>query len=120
MLTRLIVHRLKTFEEVDIELGQRVVLIGPNNSGKGSALQALSLWYLGVRRWIERKGKEVRSQNRTGVAINRRDMVNIPVSSVRMLWKDLGVQQARQKGAKMVSERIPIEIIAFGEGDSGA
>lgn len=120
MLTRLIVRRFKTFEEVDIELGQRVVLIGPNNSGKSSVLQALSLWYLGVRRWIERKGKEVRSQKRTGVAINRRDMVNIPVSSVRMLWKDLRVQQARQKGAKMVSERIPIEIIAFGEGDSGA
>lgn len=120
MLTRLIVRRFKTFEEVAIELGQRVVLIGPNNSGKSSALQALSLWYLGVRRWIERKGKEVRSQKRTGVAINRRDMVNIPVPSVRMLWKDLRVQQARQKGAKMVSERIPIEIIAFGEGDSGA
>ncbi|GBC90245.1 Vitamin B12 import ATP-binding protein BtuD [bacterium HR14] len=120
MLTRLVVRRFKTFEEVDIELGQRVVLIGPNNSGKSSALQALSLWYLGVKRWVEKKGKEVRSKKRTGVAINRRDMVNIPVSSVRMLWKDLKVQQAIPRGAKVVSERIPVEIVAFGEGDTGA
>jgi len=56
MLTRLIVRNFKRFGDVDIELGSPVVLIGPNNSGKTSVLQALSLWEIGLRRWNERRG----------------------------------------------------------------
>ena len=42
MLTRLRVRNFKMFEELDIELGDRVVFIGPNNSGKTTAMQALA------------------------------------------------------------------------------
>lgn len=44
MITRLSVRNFKLFDEIDLELGDRVVLIGPNNAGKTSALQALGLW----------------------------------------------------------------------------
>lgn len=44
MLTNLTIHNFKRFRDVSIELGQSVVLIGPNNSGKTSALQAVALW----------------------------------------------------------------------------
>jgi predicted ATP-dependent endonuclease of OLD family len=44
MLERLVVRNFKRFEEVAINLSQAVVLVGPNNSGKTSALQALALW----------------------------------------------------------------------------
>ena len=44
MLTRMRVKNFKKLEEADIELGKSVVLIGPNNSGKTTALQALALW----------------------------------------------------------------------------
>jgi hypothetical protein len=58
MLTRLRIRNLKRFVEADLELGQSVVLIGPNNSGKTTALQALALWDIGLRRWNEkRKGR---------------------------------------------------------------
>ena len=56
MLTRLVLRNFKSFDDVDIELGETVVLVGPNNSGKTSALQALALWELGLRRWQEKKG----------------------------------------------------------------
>ena len=49
MLTRLRVRNFKMLEELDIELGDRVVLIGPNNSGKTTAMQARALWELGPR-----------------------------------------------------------------------
>ena len=49
MLTRLRVRNFKMFEERDIELGDRVVFVGPNNSGKTTAMQALALWELGPR-----------------------------------------------------------------------
>jgi predicted ATP-dependent endonuclease of OLD family len=58
MLTKLTVRNFKRFGQVEIELDNPVVFIGPNNSGKTSALQALALWQVGVNRWNEkRKGK---------------------------------------------------------------
>jgi len=49
MLTRLQIRNFKRFPEADIPLGRSVVFIGPNNSGKTSALQALALWDVGMR-----------------------------------------------------------------------
>ena len=50
MLTKLTIRKFKRFEDVEIELGNPVVFIGPNNSGKTSAIQALALWDIGLRR----------------------------------------------------------------------
>lgn len=48
MLTKLTIRNFKRFGEVEIELGSPVVFVGPNNSGKTSALQALALWDIGL------------------------------------------------------------------------
>ena len=56
MLTKLTIRNFKLFKEVEIELANRVLFVGPNNSGKTSTLQALALWSAGVRRWVERRG----------------------------------------------------------------
>ena len=66
MLTKLVIRNFKLFDEVEIELGERVVLIGPNNSGKTSALQALALWDLGVKRWVEKRGTGAVPKKKTG------------------------------------------------------
>ncbi|MCL6450344.1 MAG: ATP-binding protein [Acetobacteraceae bacterium] len=50
MLTRLRIRNFKRFSEADIELGKSVVLIGPNNCGKTTVLQALTLWDVGLKR----------------------------------------------------------------------
>ncbi|HVA23197.1 MAG TPA: AAA family ATPase, partial [Chloroflexota bacterium] len=47
MLTKITIRNFKRFDDVEIELGSPVVFIGPNNSGKTSALQALALWDVG-------------------------------------------------------------------------
>ncbi len=93
MLTKLTIRNFKLFEEVEIELGQRVVFVGPNNCGKTSALQALALWSAGVRKWVERRGHGAVPKERPGVTINRRDLVAIPVPSALLLWRDLRVRQ---------------------------
>ena len=56
MITRLRVRNFKRFESIDVELGNPVVFIGPNNSGKTTAMQALALWDLGLKRWHEKRG----------------------------------------------------------------
>ena len=71
MLTKLICRNFKCFGEVEIELGNPVVFIGPNNSGKTTALQALALWDVGLKRWNEHRKGKPRPERRPGVAINR-------------------------------------------------
>ena len=51
MLTKLIVRNFKRFKDVEIELADPVIFIGPNNSGKTSALQVLALWENGIIMW---------------------------------------------------------------------
>lgn len=92
MLTRLSIQNFKRFSEADIELGQAVVFIGPNNSGKSTALQALALWEVGVRRWHEKRQGRNSPEKRPGVTINRRDLLSIPVPDANLLWRDLHVR----------------------------
>lgn len=114
MLTQMTVRNFKHLREVTIELGQNVVLIGPNNSGKTTALQALALWEVGLRRWNERR----RGQNpekRPGVAINRRDLMSIPVPSANLLWYELHVRDVeREQGRTKSTQNIRIDIIVDG------
>lgn len=119
MLTRLTVRRFKLFEEIDIELGQRVVLVGPNNSGKTSALQALALWDIGIRRWVEKRGISEMPRKRPGVTINRRDLVNVPVPSANLLWKNLRVREGVRENEKQFTRNLLIEIIVSGESAEG-
>ena len=113
MLTRLRVRNFKSFGDVDVELGNPVVLIGPNNSGKTSALQALALWEAGIRRWTERRKNSAATQ-RTGVTINRRDLVSIPVPAARLLWRDLHVRDVERVNGKPRTENVYINITVEG------
>jgi len=97
MLTQLTVRNFKLFESVEIELADRVVFVGPNNSGKTSALQALALWSAGLRRWLERRGDGNVPKERSGVTLNRRDLVALPVPAANLLWRDLHVREGRRE-----------------------
>lgn len=110
MLERLIIRNFKRFEEVEVELGDAVLLIGPNNSGKTSTLQALALWQLGVQRWQERRGEGTSARKRSGVAINRRDLVSIPVPEASLFWRDLKLRRTGRKDGKQTTENVRIEI----------
>ncbi len=115
MLTKLTIRNFKLFNEVEIELGQRVVLIGPNNCGKTSALQALTLWNLGAKRWLEKRGSGPVPEKRPGVTINRRDLVSVPVPVANLLWRDLHVREGIRSGdRKGRTQNVLIEIAAHG------
>ncbi|TKB69850.1 MAG: AAA family ATPase [Nitrospira sp.] len=118
MLTRLKIRNFKRFDDVDIELGKAVVLIGPNNSGKTTALQALALWDIGLRRWNEKRKGKSSPEKRPGVTVNRRDLFSIPVPSANLLWRDLHVRdvlQRKQNGkARPKTENVRVDIIVDG------
>lgn len=110
MLTRLALRNFKLFGDVEIELGDRVVFVGPNNSGKSSALQALALWSTGIRRWVEKRGSGDVPAERAGVTINRRDLVALPVPSANLLWRDLHVRQGFREEGKTKTKNILVDI----------
>lgn len=110
MLTRLTIRNFKMFDSVAIELGERVVFVGPNNSGKSSALQALALWDVGVKRWLEKRGDGAVPEKRPGVTINRRDLIAVPVPAANLLWRDLHVRQGKRVEGKTLTRNVLIEI----------
>ncbi|MBI5565571.1 MAG: AAA family ATPase [Chloroflexi bacterium] len=114
MLTRMRVNNFKKLNDVDIELGKTVVLIGPNNSGKTTALQALALWDIGLRRWNEKRQVRTSPEERPGVAINRRDLISIPIPDANLLWRDLHVRDIRRVDGKPQTQNIRIEIVVDG------
>ena len=114
MLTRLRVRNFKRFAEADIELGKSVVLIGPNNSGKTTALQALALWDVGVRQWNAKRGGKASPKKRPGVTINRRDLVSIPVPAANLLWHGLHVRDMDRVAGKPRTRNTRIDVAVEG------
>ncbi len=102
------------FGEANIEFGQSVVLIGPNNSGKTSALQALALWEIGLRQWNSKRGGKASPEKRPGVTINRRDLISIPIPHANLLWRDLKVRHAERVGNKQQTQNIRVDVIVEG------
>ena len=116
MLTNLSLLNFKGLGEVEIELGSPVVFIGPNNSGKTSAMQALALWDIGLKRWLERRGhtETLSGRSQRGVAVNRRDLVSIPVPSARLLWRDLHVRNSYKDEGRQKIENVLVNICVSG------
>ena len=113
MLTRILINNYKKLKNADIELGRTTVFIGPNNSGKTTALQALALWEIGVKKWLEKRvGKS--PEKRPGVTINRRDLLSIPIPFSNLLWHNLHVRNVERINGKQNTQNIRIEIIVEG------
>lgn len=116
MLTRLRIQNFKRITEADIELERQVIFVGPNNSGKTTALQALTLWHTGLLRWVAEKSDGASKKKRTGVTLNRKDIFALPVPHANLLWKDLHtrVQRRDAEGARNGTENILFTISCEG------
>ena len=111
MLTKISIRNFKQFEVITVDLDDVVVFVGPNDSGKTTALQALSLWELGMRRWYERWGAvNTADMQRPGVSINRLDLFSVPVNHANQLWRGLRTREANRKNPGTSNVRIEIEV----------
>ncbi len=111
MLTSISARNFKQFEDITVNLDDVVVFVGPNDSGKTTALQTLSLWELGLRRWRERWGMVPTSDiQRPGVSINRLDLFSVPVNHANQLWRGLRTREANRQNGGTSNVRIEIEV----------
>lgn len=92
LLHYLEIENFKRFgERQRIELAHPAVLIGPNNCGKTSAIQALALWGQAVRTWYDVR-KQSSAKERTATSLNRLNIVAVPVQRTRYFWHNTQVR----------------------------
>ncbi|MEW6160194.1 MAG: ATP-binding protein [Verrucomicrobiota bacterium] len=77
-----------------IELDHPAVLIGPNNCGKTSAIQAIALWSQAVKSWLDAR-EQTSAKERTATALNRLAITAIPVQKTRYFWHNTRVHSGR-------------------------
>lgn len=86
------VKNFKVFGETEIifDFNDSIsVIIGANNSGKTSAIQAFSLWTWAVKQWYEKKKNTKSSlEQRKGVSINRLDIPQVYLKETRYFWNN--------------------------------
>jgi AAA15 family ATPase/GTPase len=111
IIDRIKIHNFKKLENIEFELNSPLVLIGPNNSGKTSILQAITLFEAGLKKIAsEKKSGTVR----TGVTLNRKDLISIPVPHAKLLWLNKNVRAQDRSNGPQKTKNINIEIIAEG------
>ncbi|MFZ1547664.1 MAG: AAA family ATPase, partial [Candidatus Nitrotoga sp.] len=82
--------------------------------------QALALWELGLRRWTEKRTGKSTALQRQGVAINRRDLVALPVPTANLLWRDLHVRNVDRQEGKQKTQNVRVDILVDGVTDDQA
>ena len=97
-------------EKQHIVLDHPAVLIGPNNCGKTSAIQALALWSQAVRTWYGVRG-DSSATKRTATSLNRLNIVSVPVQRTRSFWHNTNVR----KGNKDIPLIITVGVEYQGE-----
>jgi len=106
LLHYLEIENFKRFgERQRIELAHPAVLIGPNNCGKTSAIQALALWSQALRTWYDTR-KDSSAKERTATGLNRLNIVAVPVQRTRFFWHNTQVRT----GTKDVSLVITVGV----------
>ena len=101
-INKVVVRRFKRFGETTFELGDNVVLAGPNNSGKTTLLQAIATWSLALNRWRELGRFELHGGQKRGeyakAPIARQAFYSVPLRTFELLWTD------RKKASKIEIE----------------
>lgn len=96
LLHYLEIQNFKRFgDKQRIELDHPAVLIGPNNCGKTTAMQAVALWSQAVKTWHDAKGKAPPKQ-RASTSLNRLNIVSVPVRRTRYFWHNTNVRKGNK------------------------
>ncbi len=114
VLTKLKINDFKRLQECEFDLGDVVVFVGPNNSGKTSALQSLLLWSAGVKEWVKQRGSSVPIE-RPGITMSRLALTQIPLRHSKHLWRDLHVTDNARVDGEPSTKPIFLDIAVCGE-----
>ena len=87
MIEALRIRRFKRFDDVEFHFPGPVVLAGPNDCGKTTALQAIAAWVFALRTWRYLNDFNPRS-GFVKAPLGRLGFTPVPLQSFHQLWKD--------------------------------
>ena len=83
MIRKVVLRNFKRFQEETFEFNPFDLIVGANNSGKSTVLQALAIWQYCVDQFsLERR------TGKTGIQIVLPNFTALPVPEFNLLWKD--------------------------------
>jgi ABC-type multidrug transport system ATPase subunit len=124
LLHYLEIENFKRFgDKQRIELDHPAVLIGPNNCGKTSAIQALALWSQALKTWLDAR-RSSSAKERTSTPLNRLAIISVPVQRTRYFWHNTTVRTGNKDvplvitvGVWWKDELIPLSMKFRNQGD---
>ncbi len=105
MITKLVLRNFKRISEETFEFTNFDLLVGRNNTGKSTILQAIAIWQFCVDEFqrAKRKGK-------SGIQIVLPNFSALPVPEFSLLWKDRTERRYPAKKGNKGQEYILIDI----------
>ncbi len=103
MIIEVKITNFKRFDELVVPFAPTTILVGPNNGGKTTALQALMIWQLALQKWANRRQlkdeapKRKAPAKRPGIGINVQEFIFMQIGEVYELWRDLVVYEEQNK-----------------------
>lgn len=90
MIREVTLRRFKRFDGETFDLHGHVILVGPNNTGKTTVLQAIATWALALRKWKESNNfkRSGRGPSYSSVAMSRAAFSSVSLRAFDLLWKD--------------------------------
>lgn len=114
MITKLTLRNFKSIGEQTYEFTQFDLLVGRNNSGKSTVLQALAIWQFCVDEFhLSKRG------GAKGIQIVLPNFTALPVPEFNLLWKDRTDRAYPFENGKKRQEFILIEIVVEWRRDTG-
>lgn len=115
-IKKVVLHRFKQFKDAEIELHAGLSLVvGANNSGKSSILQALATWQFCKTLLEIEKGREAWLQTKTkaGIGMGIVDFTPMQVPSLSHLWTNLKANKEKE------ADGYTLKIKVFWDTDAG-
>ena len=114
MIESIRIVNFRQIEDQTIELSPTTVVVGPNNGGKTTLLQAISLFAMAVKKWGSERGNVPNSKKKSSVAFTLEELNDITTIEFRELWKDLKLNDRSKKNDKTIQNVIKIQIHCTG------
>jgi hypothetical protein len=113
MITLLTLRNFKSIGEQTYDFGQFDLLVGRNNSGKSTVLQALAIWQFCIDEF--HRSKRAGSK---GIQVILPNFTALPLPEFNLLWKDRTDRQYPVVDGKKKQQYILIEIIVTWTGQN--